>query len=123
MTRINVGIEPFELIDKHLLAEHREIKRIPNCIHKGRYSLNGIPKEFKLGEGHVKFFYNKLAYLHKRYISIHKECLNRGFNVTDFSECFENLPKKLYNDYDEKPNDRIILLERINERLSNMKNN
>jgi hypothetical protein len=34
MTRINTGIPPKELTDKHLLAEHREIKRIPNCIKK-----------------------------------------------------------------------------------------
>ena len=32
MTRINVGIPPAELTGKHLIAEHREIKRIPNCI-------------------------------------------------------------------------------------------
>ena len=32
MTRINVGILPKELSNKHLIAEHREIKRIPNCI-------------------------------------------------------------------------------------------
>ena len=30
MTRINVGIPPTELTDRHLLAEHREIKRIQN---------------------------------------------------------------------------------------------
>ena len=63
MTRINVGILPSELTDKHLLAEHREIKRIPNCIVKGKYNMNGIPDKFKLGTGHVKFFYNKLFYL------------------------------------------------------------
>ena len=43
MTRINVGIPPAELTDKHLLAEHREIKRIPNCIAKGKYNMDGIP--------------------------------------------------------------------------------
>ena len=63
MTRINVGIPPAELTDKHLLAEHREIKRIPNCIAKGKYNMEGIPDKFKLGKGHVKFFYNKLEYL------------------------------------------------------------
>ena len=46
MTRINVGIPPEELTDKHLLAEHREIKRIPNCIAKGKYNMDGIPKRF-----------------------------------------------------------------------------
>ena len=56
MTRINCGISPDELPDKILLAELREIKRIPNAIQKGRYSLDGIPDQFKLGTGHVKLF-------------------------------------------------------------------
>ena len=48
MTRINVGINPADLTGKHLIAEHREIKRIPNCIAKGKYNMNGIPNKFKL---------------------------------------------------------------------------
>jgi len=116
MTRINVGVLPQELSDKHLIAEHREIKRIPNCIKKGRYKLDGIPSEFKLGTGHVKFFYNKLQYLHNRYNSIYQECLKRNFNVTNYNECFNDLPIELYNNYKEQPNDRKIILERIKER-------
>ena len=54
MTRINCGIPPAELTNKHLIAEHREIKRIPNCVIKGKYSLTGQPDSFKLGAGHVK---------------------------------------------------------------------
>ena len=46
MTRINVGIPPSELNDKHLIAEAREIKRVPNCVAKGRYNLKSQPKEF-----------------------------------------------------------------------------
>ena len=42
MTRINVGISPAELNDKHLIAEHREIKRIPNCVAKGKYNIISI---------------------------------------------------------------------------------
>ena len=118
MTRINVGVKPAELHNKHLIAEHREIKRIPNQIKKGRYSLDGMPEQFKLGTGHVKFFYDKLKYLHLRYASIYAECLKRGFNVTNFSECFENLPVELYNDYEPTPTDRELILERIKERLS-----
>ena len=57
MTRINAGIPVETLHDKHLIAEHREIKRIPNCIAKGRYSLKDKPSKFVLGTGHVKFFY------------------------------------------------------------------
>ena len=78
MTRINCGIPPAELVDKHLIAEHREIKRIPNCIKKGRYNLTGQPDKFTLGTGHVKFFYDKLGYLKRRYESIYKECITQA---------------------------------------------
>jgi deoxyribonuclease (pyrimidine dimer) len=118
MTRINVAVKPIELTDKHLIAEHREIKRIPNCIKKGRYNLDGIPEQFTLGKGHVKFFYNKLSYLHDRYTALYNECINRGFNVQNYSDCFEGVPVELYNSYNEQPNDRAIILQRINERLS-----
>ena len=72
MTRINVGIPPAELVNQHLLAEHREIKRIPNCIAKGKYNMEDIPDKFKLGKGHVKFFYNKLLHLKKRYMRLYE---------------------------------------------------
>jgi len=117
MTRINVGIKPTELTNKHLLSEHREIKRIPNAISKGKYNLDNIPKTFKLGTGHVKFFYDKLLYLHFRYLDIYSECIKRGFNVTCFNSCFFNMPDELYNDYTPTKQDRKIILERINQRL------
>ena len=121
MTRINVGMLASELTNKHLLAEHREIKRIPNCIKKGKYNLDGIPSEFKLGTGHVKFFYDKLEYLHLRYKSLYKECLNRGFNVTCYDESFNDLPTHLFNNYTPNKKDREIVLQRINERLNQTK--
>jgi len=48
MTRINVGVPPKDLSRQHLLAEAREIKRIPNVISKGKYNLKNQPKEFTL---------------------------------------------------------------------------
>ena len=117
MTRINVGMMPCELTRQHLIAEHREIKRIPNCIKKGRYNLNGIPDTFTLGTGHVKFFYNKLQYLHKRYSALYNECIKRGYNVTDYSDAFDGLPMELYNDYTETNTDRDIIQQRIKEKL------
>ena len=77
MTRINVGIPPAELNGRHLIAEHREIKRIPNLVNRGRYSLDNQPKSFKLGTGHVKFFYDKLLYLKRRYDALYNECRKR----------------------------------------------
>ena len=116
MTRINTGIKAAELPDKILLAELREIKRIPNAIKNGRYNMNGIPEEFTLGTGHVKFFYNKLKYLYDRYQSLRSEAVSRGFNVSDFSEAWDGVPSDLMNDYLETDRDRNILIERINER-------
>ena len=118
MTRINVGIPPAELVNQHLLAEHREIKRIPNCIAKGRYNMDGIPDQFKLGKGHVKFFYNKLLHLKKRYIRLYEECIKRGFNVQNYIEAWSDLPEELMNDYNVKANDIRIIKERINEKLN-----
>ena len=118
MTRINVGILPTELTDKHLLAEHREIKRIPNCIAKGRYNMEGIPNKFKLGKGHVKFFYNKLEYLFTRYCKLYLECKDRGFNVQNYSKAWDNLPEELLNYYEPTDIDREIVQQRINEKLN-----
>ena len=120
MTRINVAVKPMELNNRMLMAEHREIKRIPNCIKKGRYNLDGIPEQFTLGKGHVKFFYNKLEYLHDRYVDLYNECINRGFNVTNYEDAFNDLPNELYNWYNETEQDRKIILERINERLNKL---
>ena len=119
MTRINVAILPSELNDKHLIAEHREIKRIPNTIKTGKAVIDNIPTLFTLGKGHVKFFYNKLKYLHERYDAIHRECMKRGFNVTYYGESFKDLPTELYNDYIETVRDRAILLERLIEKDRN----
>ena len=118
MTKINAGIPPIELVNAHLLAEHREIKRIPNCVAKGKYNMDGIPERFKLGTGHVKFFYNKLLYLKKRYVRIYEECIKRGFNVQNYIEAWNNVPKELMNDYQVTMNDIKIIKERINEKLN-----
>ena len=121
MTRINVGIPPADLVNQHLIAEHREIKRIPNCIAKGKYNMEGIPKRFKLGTGHVKFFYNKLLYLKFRYASLYVECIRRGFNVQNYIGAWNNVPEKLMNDYKPTYIDRLIVQQRINEKLNNEK--
>lgn len=90
MTRINI-IPPAELCDQHLLAEHRELTRIPNLVVKGKFSLEGQPSDYKLGTGHVKFFFDKMQFLFERYNSLHEECLARGFNVKNIWP--ENLTK------------------------------
>lgn len=117
MTRINCGIPPAELVDKHLLAEHREIKRIPNMVKSGKARLMDIPDKFTLGKGHVKFFYNKILFLKYRYVNIYEECRRRGFNITYYGEAFEGINPKLMNDYKPTAEDIAIVKYRIRSKL------
>jgi deoxyribonuclease (pyrimidine dimer) len=121
MTRINVGIPPIELSKSHLIAEHREVKRVPNCVAKGRYNLKGQPKEFTLGTGHVKFFYTRLWYLKKRYEELYAECKRREINVQYYGNAWDNVPPELMNDYTPTERDKQLIRERISERLKTTK--
>ncbi|MFZ7199345.1 pyrimidine dimer DNA glycosylase/endonuclease V [Avibacterium avium] len=116
MTRINV-VPPQELCDQHLLAEHRELTRIPNAVAKGKYNLAGQPADYKLGEGHVRFFFNKLQFLKNRYDLLHQECKARGFNVQYFWP--EDLPQdpSLWQDYQPTENALALNRERIQLRM------
>jgi len=118
MSRINAGIPPKELTDRHLIAEHREIKRIPNLIKKGKLSNTGAPAEFTLGTGHIKFFYDKQLFLLKRYKDLYAECHRRNFNVQDYSTAWDGVPVELMNDYLPTVRDRKIVKERIRNRLA-----
>ena len=115
MTRINV-VPVEELCDKHLLAEHREIVRIPNTINSGKAVLDGnYPKEYTLGKGHVKMFYPRLKWLHNRYLALYNECVHRGFNVTFMWP--ESVPERLYNDYEVTKEALALNRARISDRM------
>src|ERR1700740_2500206 len=116
MTRINAGIPPKKLSRQHLIAEHREIVRIPNTIKSGKAAVKDIPEHFTLGKGHVKFFYDKLKYLHNRYEQLYKECTARGYNMTYFGGAFNDLPPELFKDYKPTKQAIAIVRERIKER-------
>lgn len=113
MTRINASIKPQELPTKLLLAELREIKRIPNIIHKAK--IDNLPNKFKLGTGHVKFFYDKGKYTLKRYHQLRNEAIKRNCNVQDFSNAWNNYPKELMNDWIPENWVRDLLIKRIND--------
>lgn len=83
LTRINV-IPVEELHDKHLLAEYRELPRIFKASRKwhdrgGR--VRDLPQTYRLGKGHVLFFYDKLQFCFARQRALVAECRKRGFNV------------------------------------------
>jgi len=119
MTRINL-VPVTELCDQHLLAEHRELKRIPNCLLKGILSRSypNIPKKYVLGAGHVKFFVDKLGWLWKRYNELHAECLSRGFNV---SYQFRNMELEYHGfelaDWTPTEDDIAVNRQRIQEKM------
>jgi len=113
VTRINIDFTVKNLTDKHLLAEHRGIKRIPKIIKSGKAEMENIPEKFCLGKGHIKFFYNKLGYLYRRYISIYLECVNRGFGVQDYSTAWKGVPAELMGDYKPTEEDKKLIEDRI----------
>lgn len=124
MTRINV-VPVTELCDQHLLAEHRELTRIPNAIASGRAKVDSakIPSRYTLGNGHVTFFYDKLLWLLVRYARIDDECRNRGFNVTNKwpNDLMLERHCDLYGTYEPDEEALRINRERIAERLEAMK--
>lgn len=117
MTRINAGFPVKNLTGKHLIAEHREIKRIPNTIKSGKAKVINIPQNFTLGTGHVKFFYDKLGYLKERYEELFRECISRGYQVTYYGDCFNDLPENLMNNYTVTDEAKKLIEERINQKL------
>lgn len=122
MTRINANISPSKLIDQHLLAEYREIVRIPTLVNKRKDHLN-IPESFRLNTGHVKYFYDKIQFLHKRFNLLKQELEKRNIvnNIDD--SCFLSVKSEFYNDIDhyKLKNGNDLIRERIEERIKNMK--
>ena len=89
---------------------------MPNVVKK-QNEIKDIQESFRMGTGHVKFFYDKLGYLKNRYEEIYKECINRGFNVTYYGSAWDGVPEHLMNDWTPTPESIRLIEERIKERL------
>lgn len=122
MTRINL-VDPVELYDQHLVAEYREIFMVGSALQRSlaskNWSLSSIPANFTLNKGHVKFFYNKGEYLHKRYQQLIAEMKRRGMNP-DPMRVFkvEQWPSYLYRDWTPTEYDKNIVRARIAQRIN-----
>lgn len=112
MTRINC-VPVSSLTDKHLVAEYREMLRLR---HAKSPSPGCIPATYRMGAGHVKFFYNKGLFLLKRHSELREEMRRRGFKV-NFELDLSQWEQWQMNDW--IPNDADIKInkERIEERL------
>jgi len=124
MTRINV-VPPSELADQHLVAEYREIFMVGSSLQRSLESPNyernrkTWPTELTLNTGHVKFFYNKGLYLHKRYAELINEMMGRGMNPDPSREFKTNQwPAELYRDWSPTDDDKELLRERIRVRIA-----
>lgn len=104
MTRINV-VDPKELSQQHLVAEYREIMRLPGNLktwlnRKTKApDFKEIPDEYKLGTGHVKFFFTKFEFLQKRFEALVEEMIARGYNPKFRDSSIFVVDKLYYNDY------------------------
>jgi len=110
MTRINC-IPVTYLTDEHLKAEYREITRISKLAR-----LVDGADTYKMGAGHVKFFYDKGLYLADRTQQLYQECLERGFNVTYKAYKIHD-SSDLNNWWTPTPKDIICNLERLQEKV------
>jgi deoxyribonuclease (pyrimidine dimer) len=124
MTRINV-VPVSELVDKHLLAEYRELPRV-YALSKNWFLGNcptELPDTYRLGKGHVLFFYDKLRFIFDRHAELFNECRNRGFNAqyAPKAEQIKWAPKLMKLDYTPTREALRLNRERIAERLATMR--
>lgn len=123
MTRINL-LPVDQLPDQHLMAEYRELPRIVNAVICGRLSGAGAPTTYVLGTGHVKFFADKIDFLHARYTKIWDELLYRGFTLNpEFSPQKMNEKIKyagcdISNNYKFSDADILLSRNRIIEKIT-----
>lgn len=121
MTRINVVL-PSELVDKHLIAEWKEISRILTQARKPNKNEKW-PETYRMGTGHMKFFYIRLAYIEWRYRQLYSEMKSRKFNAnyemmeSIIAKAKEIHSKDMWYHYIPTPTALIINRKRLAKRL------
>lgn len=112
MTRINL-VHPSTLCDKHLGAEYRELPRVFGLVRAAaargeRPADPRNPTEFRLGSGHVRFFYPRLGWLVERYMLLVQECKRRGRTVNFTAPDIHGIPVEWFGYW--QPNERDLAL-------------
>ena len=125
MTRINSDLDPKTLKRMHLVAELREITMVPAALRRSLRTrlpediIKGIPKKFTLNKGHVTFFYDKIAFLHRRFSRLAEEMERRGYTPDwQRGQAFYGFEPMWLNSWESTLEDDAIVLERINFRIS-----
>ena len=115
MTRINC-ISVKELSDQHLLAEFRELPRVRHADPINKI----IPSSYRMGKGHVTFFYNKGTWLENRHADLQEEINCRGLKM-DIPILKLQWSKEFMNDWTPSLRDKMINKGRLSERFSKAK--
>lgn len=126
MTRINV-VPVQELHKKHLMGELHEITRVFGLVRKlkdrkiNRFNFQekvNPPKEYTLGSGHVKFFYDKLGFVYNRYQELQQEAIRRGINANNIERdsLFDGIDSFYGGDYTPTEDAIAINRQRLIER-------
>lgn len=114
MVRVNL-IDPRYLSDQHLVAEYYEIAMLVAYIRKYPDLLD-IPENFSLGQGHMKFFKNKVLYLRKRHKTIISEMRSRGFRA-EMELDITGLDDRHMKDWKPEKRDLEIVKYRLREKI------
>ncbi len=114
MVRVNL-ISPEKLADQHLIAEYAEILMLVEYI-RSYPNTKDIPENFTLGEGHMKFFKDKVFYLKRRHERLKKEMKKRGFKPRKTIN-LKGINKKLIKDWKPEEKDLKIIRKRLIKRI------
>ena len=117
MTRINT-IDPRLLPMPWLVAEYRELPRILNRTALGKPFLP-TPPTYRMGEGHMSFFGDKLLYLYRRHELLRAELMRRAGAASmscdhAYEQCEQQYPE-LCNDWEPATADHVVNLTRLYE--------
>lgn len=128
MTRINC-VPVTELSGKHLVAEYRELPRVFGLAqawyhrvcaagHDGAYA--DVPDTYRLGKGHVLFFYTRLGYCYRRQRALFDEGVRRGYQLRfePTQELIDWAPSWMMNDWTPTRSALRVNRQRIKERNS-----
>lgn len=115
---------PVETLSRnHLIAEYRELPAVFGHVRRAQAKggeIKNQPAQFTLGTGHLKFFYDKLGWILKRYELLVAEMRDRGYDpkYPDLGSKMIGLDDKWFGQWEPSEAEIAISRQRIEERLS-----
>lgn len=121
MTRINV-VPIEELNDAHLALEHYELVRVYRLVRLaiGRGETPDDwrnPSTYRMGAGHVRFFYPRLGFVQRREIQLHVEMLYRGLSLIREEQELHDIPAEWFGGYEPTEEAIAINRQRLQQRI------